>query len=259
MSWLIIPLSTPSNVGIKKKETLLPKICKKYQITNYTINEDGSVDVNGDVYLQDYYIKELPLTFNKVTGIFDCDGNNLTSLEGSPQSVGGYFYCHNNNLTSLKGSPIEVSDQFDCSQNKLTSLEGSPESVGGGFYCEYNKLTSLEGSPNRIDFDFDCGYNNLTSLEGSPESVGGNFYCFNNNLTSLEGSPKSIGGNFYCRNNPIVSIFDKVDMDFIRAFKTFKVIKDGVIDLKRLRYVMSMFDLPIDIEKIEKYYTIKWV
>jgi len=46
-------------------------------------------------------------------------------------------------------------------------------------------------------------------------------------------------------------------MDFIRAFKTFKVIKDGVIDLKRLRYVMEMFDLPIDIEEIKKYYTIK--
>ena len=136
-------------------------------------------------------------------------------------------------------------------------MEGSPESVGGGFYCEYNKLTSLEGSPNRIDFDFDCGYNNLTSLEGSPESVGGNFYCFNNNLTSLEGSPKSIGGNFYCRNNPIVSIFDKVDMDFIRLFKSFKIIKDGVVNLKRLKYITEMFDLPIDIEKIEKYYTIK--
>ena len=35
------------------------------------------------------------------------------------------------------------------------------------------------------------------------------------------------------------------------------VIKDGVIDLKRLRYVMEMFDLPIDIEEIKKYYTIK--
>ena len=214
----------------------IEEICKKYGIKNYTINDDGSIGVDGYVNINGFDLDELPLTFNKVTGNFNCSRNSLTTLKGCPKSIGG---------------------NFNCSFNKLTSLEGSPKSVGGIFTCDGNKLTSLEGSPNRIDFDFDCGYNNLTSLEGSPESVGGNFYCFNNNLTSLEGSPKSIGGNFYCRNNPIVSIFDKVDMDFIRAFKTFKVIKDGVIDLKRLRYVMEMFDKPIDIEKIEKYYTIK--
>ena len=60
-----------------------------------------------------------------------------------------------------------------------------------------------------------------------------------------------------CSDNPIASISTKMDKDFIRAFNTFKAIKDGVVNLKRLRYVMEMFDKPIDIEKIEKYYTIK--
>ena len=59
----------------------IQEICKKYGIDNYTINEDGSVDVNGDVYLQAYHIKELPLTFNKVTGNFNCQFNNLIDLK----------------------------------------------------------------------------------------------------------------------------------------------------------------------------------
>ena len=172
----------------------IEEICVKYGIEDYTIMDDGSIDVDGDVYINDEGLTELPLTFNKVTGVFNCD------------------------------------------DNKLTTLKGSPKSVGDGF---------------------DCGGNNLTSLEGSPESVGGHFNCQFNNLIDLKGSPKSIGGKFYCRNNPIESIFNYVDIDFIKAFNTFKVIKDGVVNLKRLKYVMELFDKPIFLDDIKKYYTIK--
>ena len=194
----------------------IEEICKKYGIKNYTINDDGSIDVGGDVYLQAYHIKELPLTFNKVTGSFNCSRNSLTTLKGSPKSVGGRFDCGYNHI--------------------LPDLKGSPDSVGGSF---------------------DCDGNNLTSLEGSPESVGGHFNCQFNNLTDLKGSPKSIGGGFYCDDNPIGSIFNDADIDFIRAFNTFKVLNDGIVNLKRLKYVMEMFDLPIHLEDIKKYYTIK--
>ena len=46
-------------------------------------------------------------------------------------------------------------------------------------------------------------------------------------------------------------------MDFIRTFNTFKVIKGNKINLKRLKYIMEMFDKPIKLEEIKKYYTIK--
>ena len=211
-------------------------ICKKYGIKNYTIMDDGSIDVDGSVDLTSYELTELPLKFGVVTWNFFCSQNNLTTLKGCPREVGGRFTCNHNNLTTLSGSPESVGGHFNCSNNKLTTLEGSPKSIGDGF---------------------DCDGNNLTSLEGSPESVGGTFYCFKNNLTDLKGSPESIGGGFYCHTNPIGSIFDKVDIDFIRAFKTFKVLNDGVVDLKRLRYVMEIFDKPIDLKDIKKYYTIK--
>ena len=32
----------------------IEEICKKYRIKNYTINDDGSIDVDGYVYLHGY-------------------------------------------------------------------------------------------------------------------------------------------------------------------------------------------------------------
>ena len=78
------------------------KICKKYGIYDYTINNDGSIDVNGSVDLTHNRLKKLPLKFNYIGGNFNCSYNNLTTLEGSPKQVDGYFDCENNDLTSLE-------------------------------------------------------------------------------------------------------------------------------------------------------------
>ena len=95
------------------------EICKKYNIKNYTINPDGSIDVDGDVYLYRKGLTKIPLKFRKVSGYFDCHDNRLTSLEGAPTSVGG---------------------DFNCNYNQITSLEGAPLSVGGNFYCKNNPV-----------------------------------------------------------------------------------------------------------------------
>ena len=100
---------------------MISLICKQYGIKNYTVNPDGSIDVDGNVNLWNLGLTELPLIFNKVTGSFDCGGNNLTSLKGCPRWVGGGFSCVGNNLTSLEFSPDYVGGVFDCINNKLTN------------------------------------------------------------------------------------------------------------------------------------------
>jgi len=50
--------------------TDIDSICKQYNIKNYTINSDGSIDVDGNVSLSN--ITQLPLKFGKVTGSFNC-------------------------------------------------------------------------------------------------------------------------------------------------------------------------------------------
>ena len=101
---------------------MISLICKQYDIKNYTINDDGSIDVNGEVNLYKKGLTELPLTFNKVNGYFDCDNNNLTSLKGSPRWVGSSFYCNWNRLTSLEFDPEYVGSDFSCNNNNLTNI-----------------------------------------------------------------------------------------------------------------------------------------
>ena len=112
-------------------------ICKRYNIKNYTINDDGSIDVDGDVNFWYSDLTELPLIFNKVTGGFNCGYNKLTSLKGCPRWVGGNFYCYDNDLTSLEFCPDYVGSNFNCTSNNLTDNYCDTE-IGGDFY------TSLE-------------------------------------------------------------------------------------------------------------------
>ncbi len=107
---------------------------KKYEIKNYTINNDLTVDVDGDVYLYYKKLKQIPIKFDIIKGYFNCSNNYLTSLDFCPKEVGGNFNCSWNELTSLEFCPIEIGGDFNCSWNELISLDGCPKSVGGDFY-----------------------------------------------------------------------------------------------------------------------------
>jgi hypothetical protein len=188
-------------IEIRSTEYILNKVVEG----TYTIKSDGTVDVNGDVNMDRMNLIKIPIKFGKVTGNFTCSGNQLTSLEGSPQSVRGDFYCSKNQLKSLKGSPQSVGGEFYCNNNQLTSLEWAPQSVRS-FFCSENQLKSLKGSPLSVDGDFDCTHNKLKNLTNGPELVKNSFYCENNQLTSLKGAPKSVGGNFTCYKNNLTNL-----------------------------------------------------
>ena len=155
------------------------ELLKKCIRGTYTINDDGSIDVEGDVDLSREKLTKIPFSFGKVSGVFYCSYNQLTSLEGAPNNVGGYFACYNNQLTTLKGVPNTVGGGFDCTNNQLTTLEGVPNTVGGDFYCTYNQLTTLDGAPNTVGGGFDCYSNpNLPYSEifKIVDNVKGNIY-----------------------------------------------------------------------------------
>jgi hypothetical protein len=137
---------------------MISLICKQYGIENYTVNDDGSIDVNGSVDLYGYQLTELPLVFNKVTGYFSCSYNNLTTLKGSPKWVGGYFSCYNNYLTSLEFSPDYVGGYFSCDYNNLTDNYCDTE-ISDDFY------TSLKQSGLILDkFNKATNYNEWRKL-----------------------------------------------------------------------------------------------
>ncbi len=116
---------------------------QKIEIENYTINPDGSIDVDRTVYLTGKNLDKIPLKFNRVEGNFYCSINNLYSLKGSPNYVGGNFCCSTNNLRTLKYGPKEVKGDYGCFDNNLVSLEGFPDYLGGSFYCMGNPVYQL--------------------------------------------------------------------------------------------------------------------
>ena len=121
----------------------IDKICKKYNFQNYTINPDGSIDVDDNVWLGKEKLTKLPLKFNRVTGSFNCINNQLTTLDGAPKEVGGDFICYGNKLTDLKGGPKYIDGDYDCSYNYLTTLDGVAEYGVNEFECGMNPINDL--------------------------------------------------------------------------------------------------------------------
>jgi len=103
-------------------ESDIDSICRKYGLWKWTVNSDGSVDVNRDVYLASRVLDRLPIKF----GI-----------------IKGDFICRHNCLVDIKGAPSEVYGDFDCSFNQLITLEGSPRKVRGRFKCNNNPIYDI--------------------------------------------------------------------------------------------------------------------
>ena len=132
--------STSPNFPTTRDEVI--QVCNIYEIKNYTINDDLSIDVDGDIGITFQNLEYLPIKFNYVSGVFVCFFNELVSLKGSPKTVGGYFDCSYNNLKTLEESPKTVGGNFGCSYNKLTDLEHLPE-VSGGIDTQSNPVNLL--------------------------------------------------------------------------------------------------------------------
>lgn len=171
-----------------------------------SIDDNGLVSCTGSVSTPKKF-RVLPVKFSHVDGSFFCQYNQLTTLEGSPDTVGGDFNCNSNpNLTTLKGAPKRVEGRFRCDYSPITTLEGAPTYVGDGFWCYGTRITTLEHSPATVVGDFWCYGALLETLRGAPTSVGGNFCCNNNQLTSLAHAPTSVTGDFWCNNNQLTSL-----------------------------------------------------
>lgn len=103
----------------------IKEFCREFKIKRYTINDDLSIDVDGNVDLED--LGYIPVKFGKVDGWFHTNHCRLTTLKNAPHTVNGDFRCDYNELTSLEFAPKIVIGSFACDHNQLTSLEHFPD------------------------------------------------------------------------------------------------------------------------------------
>lgn len=118
-------------------------LCTQFNITNYTINPDRSIDVNGSVNLAGLEIRRIPIKFGKVNGNFSCESSRLTSLKNSPREVTGDFDCSYNKLKSLQYCPEWVDGDFGFEQNQVTDLTYFPRYLGGHYTYYANPLKDV--------------------------------------------------------------------------------------------------------------------
>lgn len=137
-------------IGIRKKvdEWLKTHVSigqLEYQLNlpEYSFNSDGTIDVNGGVWLHknsENGIMPIYIKFNVVNGYFDMGHLKYKSLRGCPEVVNGYFRCSTNNLRSLKYSPKGVQDNYYAAHNPGNFTKEDVKR-----YCKY-----ISG---RIDFE----------------------------------------------------------------------------------------------------------
>ena len=200
----------------------IDNICTKYNIENYTVNQDDTLNVESDVNLFQYELSVIPLMFKRVIGLFNVGDNNLTSLKGCPDEVSGYFTCHGNKLTDLK---------------YCTKFVGSSH-----FSCAKNKLTTLIGGPLKVNGNYNCAWNNLKDMVGFPQ-----FYIENYNLDVTDNPVNEI----------IYLVVETKRIKFIKWLNEYDVIRDGnkIVEmrLEEAYYMVTKQELPINKRKFKNY------
>lgn len=168
-------------------ESWIKNNCKIEMPGTYNINDDYSIDVDGDVFLipdsSSNNIEELPnfIQFNIVSGAFVISSYpKLKTLRGCPKEVRIFNCSYLYSIKNLKYCPKRVHKHFYCNNCiSLESLEGTPKIINGDFTCTNNtSLKNLIGAPSVIKGSFDCSdCKALTSLSGTIQRIGIDLYC----------------------------------------------------------------------------------
>lgn len=133
-----------------EEEKIIKRQARDLGISNFTVNKDLTVDVDGSVDCSHRSLTKFPFKFGRVMGGFDCSSNQLTTLEGAPKFVLMEFIAIGNQLTNLIGGPVRVNGRYDVTFNHLGSLEGIKylgDDRPGQLKIHSNRLTTLEFLP----------------------------------------------------------------------------------------------------------------
>lgn len=128
-------------------EDQIVKWLKSEKISNYRINLDKTVSVDGTVNLFNHNLNNLPIKFDKVNGDFLVRHNLFANFKGFPNEIGGDLsVSHNKNLKSFSGaSGIIVRGKVYMAETGIRSLEGVSDIFAGIYGNGVNfSLTQFE-------------------------------------------------------------------------------------------------------------------
>lgn len=171
------------------------------RVLTVSVNGIKSLDVSGK------NIKDL-------TGIqdfsalisFNCQNNQLTSLDITKNTSLTNLLCFNNQISSLNIANNTNLTYLDCNNNILNDLDVSKNVLLTSLYCNDNKLQNIDITKNISLKNFGCSSNQLISLDISKNTSLTYLTCFNNQLTSLDVSKNLFLTYFACSGNQLTQL-----------------------------------------------------
>ena len=116
---------------------------------------------------------------------FYVDGNNLTSLDTSNNTLLKYLFCQNNNLTSLNISSSNSLEIIFCDDNSLTSVDLSNNTALNTISVSNNSLTVLDLTNNTALTELNVNNTSLVDLDLSNNTSLLEIDASNTTLSSL--------------------------------------------------------------------------
>ena len=123
--------------NIKKRD--IEKKLIQYGIKNYYINDDLTVDVDGDLNTSTLAQCLIDVKFGTINGDFDCSRLGLKSLINCPIVVKGDYKISHNRLVRLEGIAEYIGGDLWIQNNYLNELNFYNSNIIGEIYCWGNK------------------------------------------------------------------------------------------------------------------------
>ena len=151
-------------------------------------------------------IKSMDVSKNNELVWLDCQENQLTSLYLSKNSALKYLKCSKNQLTNLDVSKNIALTSLTCAENHLMILNVYNITKLTWLNCEKNQLTILDVSNNIALNRLECNENQLTSLDLSKNTKLEHLMCGDNRLTRLEVNNNPVLRLLRCQENQLTSL-----------------------------------------------------
>lgn len=240
-----VDLTTPIGGVEPVDHTQIKWFLNTKYIMNYTIEDDGTVNVDGDVTLTGCGIglQECPVKFGVVKGNFTTNDVNFKTFKNFPTEVGGNLLIKMSlTVPDYTGFPAVIKGVASMKTIKAGSLKGFPQRIekfaeitvdgakhdlndlgdfGGGIYLnvEGGPLSNLSGLPRKVNGDLQIKARGVSSLEGFPEEVNGSVTIVMNDrdggatpTKSMNKHIKRINGILYLLVDSLMVLKDKADI-----------------------------------------------
>jgi hypothetical protein len=118
------------DLGIGKRR-LIEMWLQTWNIKNYTINKDLTIDVNDTVIMEYQQIEKLPyyIQFGIIKGNFFCNYRGLITFKGMPHTIKGIFGCAGNKIKTLKYMPKKIEKSLFIDGNLIKFTENEIRSL----------------------------------------------------------------------------------------------------------------------------------